>query len=80
MGTATGKRIAETPKNALREDLGFSAPWYCSDIGSRLRQPTRLLFEKYSGLSGSELESHLYSIVRQLKPSERHKTCGGFFG
>ena len=65
---ATKQQKADPPSNALREDLGYSAPWYRPTIGPRIRPPTRVLFEEYCGLSGPGLESHLYSIVCQPHP------------
>ena len=52
--------------NAACENLGHSVPFYRSKIGPRLRPLTRALFEKYCGLSDSELETHLYAIACQL--------------
>ena len=65
---AAEEQKAEPPLNALREDLGNSAPWYRPTIGPRIRPSTRVLFEDYCDLSGPGLESHLYFIVCQPRP------------
>lgn len=64
----TTQQSLQRPEIGLREDLGFSAPWYRDEIGPRLRPATRELFEKYCGLSDLELERHLYSIVSKFNP------------
>ena len=44
-----------------------SLPWYHSKIGTSLTPAGRQLLEQYSGIEPSEVESHVYKIVRASK-------------
>ena len=43
--------------------------WYRNDIGPRLSDETRALFETYSGISGEELIEHLHNVVSEVQNS-----------
>ena len=40
--------------------------WYRNDIGPRLSDEARALFESYSSISGEELIEHLHNVVSAI--------------
>ena len=57
---ATAKDRAKTAPRS--KDL----PWFQSNIGSSLTPAGRRLLEEYSGVASTDVESHIYKIVRSL--------------
>ena len=47
--------------------------WYRNDIGPRLSDETRALFETYSGISGEELIEHLHNVVSDISSPEKDR-------